>query len=449
MISALPPSFFRSSRVSFDSARRRGAVVQAATPVQYKSSSSGSNRHFDAIFTREARRGERVAKAERCMRSFRGIDQEMLTLHRCPVCLPPHSSTTSRGLLSRAPVVTRVNRGSSYPAGTLKRTDHVLATTVLLQYAIRPSGRLAWSGLGIESLPCGSSGAVRYLRSPRRSAHAMWLRDSTRKENCANEDLDSGCSSVSLGRQFGYVGGNTRGRPRRQIYRDAVRSGIPCSLSRRRLIETELSATGTPIFEGNTSRSCLRPRGHTRRRSLTSNDMTRRTMFALDQPDGRHIVFFSSRTGSSSLLAETATGRIVESWSHRPTHHCTSLQFIGSAGSGAGPPRFFSRSQPQSGSRNSRFSGWRRSSRDRSAEFERSSLRPGRPWKFDRFSATVGGDTVCSFMTSRPALPSRQTDLFADLQPALSPNPSTRVCHRPIYTIHYADAGEYDSRCST
>ena len=61
-------------------------------------------------------------------------------------------------------------------------------------------------------------------------------------------------------------------------------------------------------------------------------------------PDGRHIVFFSSRDLFSIdlFLAETATGRIVRKLVDTAlSQHFTSLQFIGSAGSWSPDSRQF------------------------------------------------------------------------------------------------------------
>jgi hypothetical protein len=79
-------------------------------------------------------------------------------------------------------------------------------------------------------------------------------------------------------------------------------------------------------------------RAHTFGRSLTATDKTRMATNVSPSisPDGKHIVFFSSRDLFSIdlYLAETATGRIVRKLVDTAQNsHFTSLQFISSAGS--------------------------------------------------------------------------------------------------------------------
>ena len=79
-------------------------------------------------------------------------------------------------------------------------------------------------------------------------------------------------------------------------------------------------------------------RAHTFGRSLTASDKTRMATNVSPSisPDGKHIVFFSSRDLFSIdlYLAEAATGRIVRKLVDTAQNsHFTSLQFISSAGS--------------------------------------------------------------------------------------------------------------------
>ena len=87
-------------------------------------------------------------------------------------------------------------------------------------------------------------------------------------------------------------------------------------------------------------------RAHTFGRSLTGIDKTRMptNVSPSISPDGRHIVFFSSRDLFSIdlYLAETATGRIVRKLvDTAQDSHFTSLQFISSAGSWSPDSRRF------------------------------------------------------------------------------------------------------------
>ena len=90
---------------------------------------------------------------------------------------------------------------------------------------------------------------------------------------------------------------------------------------------------------GDRARAHLRPLAHGERQTRMATNVSPSI-----SPDGRHIVFFSSRDLFSIdlYLAETATGRIVRKLVDTAlSAHFTSLQFIGSAGSWSPDSRQF------------------------------------------------------------------------------------------------------------
>jgi hypothetical protein len=131
-----------------------------------------------------------------------------------------------------------------------------------------------------------------------------------------------------------------------QIYRTAVRGGDPiAALTQATLIEQKVVGNWhtsireqAPVMQATGAR--------TFGRSLTETDKTRMATNVSPSisPDGRSIVFFSSRDLFSIdlYLAETATGRIVKKLvDTAQSSHFTSLQFIGSAGSWSPDSRQF------------------------------------------------------------------------------------------------------------
>ena len=181
----------------------------------------------------------------------------------------------------------------------------------------------------------------------------MWLRDATRKEELPE------ISDLEQRRVLSHIGGDRRsGRmsaastatiSSARSFRAAVRGGDPITaLEQTALIEdkelstnwhADIRAQYSPVM-GATARA------HTFGRSLTGNDNARMATNVSPSisPDGRRIVFFSSRDLFSIdlYLAETATGRIVRKLVDTAlSAHFTSLQFIGSAGSWSPDSRQF------------------------------------------------------------------------------------------------------------
>ena len=207
-------------------------------------------------------------------------------------------------------------------AGTLAETDHVLGHELVhaFQYDISAQRAQAGggSGGGIEALPLWFvEGLAEYLSIGPVDPHtAMWLRDATRKEELPQiKDLDSGeFFPVSVG--TGRVG-----LRRRQVRRRSHRPDLP-SRGPLAAIRSPRSKQATLIDDKELStnwhadiRAQYAPvmsataRAHTFGRSLTANDKTRMATNVSPSisPDGRHIVFFSSRDLFSIdlYLAET------------------------------------------------------------------------------------------------------------------------------------------------
>src|SRR5918999_519076 len=351
--------------------------------------------------------------------------------------------------------------------GTLAETDHVLGHELVhaFQYDIsaRRTAQGGASGGGIESLPLWFvEGLAEYLSIGPVDPHtAMWLRDATRQEEMPEiEDLDSGAFFPYRWGQavWAYVGGKYGDDLIGQIYRAAVRSGDPITAFEQAALidDKELSANWhadiraqyAPVM-GATARA------HTFGRSLTGNDRMRMATNVSPSisPDGRHIVFFSSRDLFSIdlFLAETATGRIVRKLVDTAlSTHFTSLQFIGSAGSWSPDSRQFVVGGVHAGK--AVLAILDVSDGDGAREIEKAQvgeiLNP--PWAPDgksiAFSATVGGDTDL-FIYDLDAGSARRvtSDLFADLQPAWSPDGDTIAFVTDRFTTNETllNAGDY------
>ena len=242
-------------------------------------------------------------------------------------------------------------------AGTLAETDHVLGHELVhaFQYdisAARAPG--SGSGGGIESLPLWFvEGLAEYLSIGPVDPHtAMWLRDATRKEELPGiEDLTAANFSRTGGaRPCGPMWAENTATTS-SVESTAVPSGrairSPRSSRPRSIDDKELStnwhadirAQYAPVMAATA-------RAHTFGRSLTGNDNTRMATNVSPSisPDGRHIVFFSSRDLFSIdlYLADATTGRIVRKLvDTAQSSHFTSLQFIGSAGSWSPDSRQF------------------------------------------------------------------------------------------------------------
>ena len=173
-------------------------------------------------------------------------------------------------------------------------------------------------------------------------------------------------------------------------------------------------------------------RAHTFGRPLIANDAAKRTtdVSPAISPDGRHIVYFSARDVFSIdlYLADVATGRIVRKLVDTALNsHFTSLQFIGSVGSWSPNSRQFVIGGVRAGK--AVLAILNVSDGDVAREIEVPEvgeiLNP--TWSPDHksiaFSATVGGDSDLFILDVASGTTRRVTsDLFADLQPAWSPD---------------------------
>ncbi len=412
--------------------------------------------HFDVYFYQEERENAaRVARmAERWYTRLSKIfEHEMHT--RQPLMLyashPDFEQTNVVGGMigeGTGGVTEGLKRRVVLPlAGTLAETDHVLGHELVhaFQYdlsAQRASGGNA--GGGIEALPLWFvEGLAEYLSIGPVDAHtAMWLRDATRQEELPRiRDLDNGQFFPYRWGQavWAYVGGKYGDDLIGSIFRTAVRSGDPIeALKSAALIEEqELSANWhAAIREQYSPVMQATSRAHNVGRSLTAGDRTRTptNVSPSISPDGRHLVYFSSRDMFSIdlFLAETATGRTVRKLVDTALNqHFTSLQFIGSAGSWSPDSRQFALGAVHAGK--AVLAILDISNGDVVSELEVPEvgeiLNPS--WSPDgksiAFSATVGGDTDL-FVYDLAAKATRRltTDAFADLQPAWSPD-GTRI----------------------
>lgn len=350
-------------------------------------------------------------------------------------------------------------------AGTLQETDHVLGHELVhaFQYDISAQRAPGSGGGGIESLPLWFvEGLAEYLSIGPVDAHtAMWLRDATREEELPQiKDLDSGEFFPYRWGQavWAYVGGKYGDELIGQIYRDAVRSGSPLiALNAATAIkEKELSAGWHADIRGQYAPvMAASGRAHTFGRSLTGTDKSRNATNVSPSisPDGRHIVFFSSRDLFSIdlFLAETATGKIVRKLVDTAlTQHFTSLQFIGSAGSWSPNSKQLAVAGVSAGKAVLAILNVQNG--DVAHEIALPDvgevLNPS--WSPDgksiAFSATVGGDSDLFIYNIEADATRRVTsDLFADLQPAWSPDGSqiAFVTDRFTTNADTLDAGDY------
>ena len=328
-------------------------------------------------------------------------------------------------------------------AGTLQETDHVLGHELVhaFQYDIsdqRTSG--SGPGGGVESLPLWFiEGLAEYLSLGPVDPHtAMWLRDATRSEKLpAIHDLDKGEYFPYRWGQavWAYVGGKYGDDLIAQIFRDAVRSGDALIAFKQTTLieEKELSANWHadlrsqygPIMSATS-------RAHTFGRSLTATDKTRNATNVSPSisPDGRHIVFFSSRDLFSIdlYLAETATGRIVRKLVDTAlSTHFTSLQFISSSGSWSPDSRQFVVGAIHAGKAVLAILDINNGGLAREIEIPQVGEILNPTWSPDgksiAFSATVGGDSDLFIYDLGAGKVTRVTsDLYADLQPAWAPD---------------------------
>ncbi len=409
--------------------------------------------HFDIYFYEEEREGAaRVGRmAERWYARFSQVfHHEMAT--RQPLVLyashPDFEQTNVVGGMigeGTGGVTEGLKRRVVLPlAGTLQETDHVLGHELVhaFQYDISSQRAPGGGGGGIESLPLWFvEGLAEYLSIGPVDAHtAMWLRDATREEELPQiQDLDSGEFFPYRWGQavWAYVGGKYGDDLIGQIYRDAVRSGSPLlALKAATAIDDkELSTNWHADIRGQYGPiMAATGRAHTFGRSLTANDKTRMATNVSPSisPDGRHIVFFSSRDLFSIdlFLAETATGKIVRKLVDTAlTQHFTSLQFIGSAGSWSPDSKQFVVGGVHAGKAVLAILNMQNGDVAREIELPEVGEILNPSWSPDgksiAFSATVGGDSELFLYNLESGTSRRVTsDLFADLQPAWSPDGS-------------------------
>ena len=358
-------------------------------------------------------------------------------------------------------------------AGTLAETDHVLGHELVhaFQYDISAQ-RAPGSGVGggIEALPLWFvEGLAEYLSIGPVDPHtAMWLRDATRKEELPQiKDLDRGEFFPYRWGQavWAYIGGKYGDDLIGRIFRTAVRGGDPIvALEQAALIDDKEISTNwhaairaqyAPVM-GATARA------HTFGRALTANDKTRMATNVSPSlsPDGRHIVYFSSRDLFSIdlYLADATTGRIVRKLVDTALNsHFTSLQFIGSAGSWSPDSRQFVVGGVHAGKAVLAILGVADGNVVREIEVPEVGEILNPTWSPDgraiAFSATVGGDSDLFIYDLVPRQDSGQagavrritSDLFADLQPAWSPDGDSIAFVTDRFTTNAAllNAGDY------
>jgi Tol biopolymer transport system component len=439
--------------------------------------------HFDIYFYEEEREGAaRVGRmAERWYARLSSVfEHEMRT--RQPLVLyashPDFEQTNVVGGMigeGTGGVTEGLKRRVVLPlAGTLAETDHVLGHELVhaFQYDISAQRQAAGggSGRGIESLPLWFiEGLAEYLSIGPVDPHtAMWLRDATRKEELPQiEDLDSGQFFPYRWGQavWAYVGGKYGDDLIGQIYRTAVRSGNPIVAFEQAVLidDKELStnwhadirAQYAPVMSATA-------RAHTFGRSLTASDKARMATNVSPSisPDGKHIVFFSSRDLFSIdlFLAETATGRIVRKLVDTAlSTHFTSLQFIGSAGSWSPDSKQFAVAGVHAGKAVLAILDMADGDVVREIEVPEVGEILNPTWSPDgksiAFSATVGGDSDLFIYDLSPQQGSGQTaalkritsDLYADLQPAWSPDGDSIAFVTDRFTTNASllNAGDY------
>ncbi len=173
-------------------------------------------------------------------------------------------------------------------------------------------------------------------------------------------------------------------------------------------------------------------RAHTFGRALTTNDKMKMATNVSPSisPDGRHIVYFSSRDLFSIdlYLADATTGRIVRKLVDTALNsHFTSLQFIGSAGSWRPDSRQFVVGGVHAGKAVLAILDVANGDVVREIEVPEVGEILNPTWspnaKSIAFSATVGGDSDLFIYDLTTSSVKRVTsDLYADLQPAWSPD---------------------------
>lgn len=328
-------------------------------------------------------------------------------------------------------------------AATLAETDHVLGHELVHAFQYDISSRRApqggGGGGGIESLPLWFvEGLAEYLSIGPVDPHtAMWMRDATRKEELPQiKDLDSGEYFPYRWGQavWAYIGGRYGDDLIAQIFRDAVRSGsVEIAFKNATAIENkELSADWHAAIRsqyGAVMQAAARARTFGRLVTNAEQKMATNVSPSIS-PDGRRIVYFSSRDLFSMdlFLADAATGRIIRKLIDTAlTPHFTSLQFISSAGSWSPDSRQIVVGGVHAGKAVLAIIDVEDGDVAREIELPNVGEIVNPSWSPDgrsiAFSATVGGDSDLFVydleMNSERRLTS---DVFGDLQPAWSPN---------------------------
>lgn len=429
--------------------------------------------HFDVYFYEEERENAaRVGRmAERWYARLSSIfEHEMRT--RQPLVLyashPDFEQTNVIGGMigeGTGGVTEGLKRRVVLPlAGTLAETDHVLGHELVhaFQYDLSAQ-RASGSGGGIERLPLWFvEGLAEYLSVGPVDPHtAMWLRDATRKEKLPQiKDLNSGEFFPYRWGQavWAYIGGQYGDAVVGQTFRTALRAGDSITaLEETALIkEKELSTNWHADIRAQYSPvMAATARAHTFGRSLNGNDKTRTATNVSPSisPDGRHIVFFSSRDLFSIdlYLAETESGRIVRKLVDTALNsHFTSLQFIGSAGSWSPDSRQFVVGGVHAGKAVLAILDIADGDVVREIEVPEVGEILNPTWSPDgkaiAFSATVGGDSDLFIHDLAAGTSKRLTsDLYADLQPAWSPDGDTIafVTDRFTTNAELLNAGDY------
>jgi WD40-like Beta Propeller Repeat len=408
--------------------------------------------HFDVYFYEEERQNAaRVGRmAERWYARLSSVfEHEMST--RQPLILyashPDFEQTNVVGGMvgeGTGGVTEGLKRRVVLPlAATLAETDHVLGHELVhaFQYDISAKRQQSGgSGGGIEALPLWFvEGLAEYLSIGPVDPHtAMWLRDATRKEELPGiDDLDSGAFFPYRWGQavWAYFGGKYGDDLIGQVFRSAVRSGNPIvALEQAALIDDKEFSTNwhAAIREQYGPVMGATARAHTFGRALTANDETKMATNVSPSlsPDGKHIVYFSSRDLFSIdlYLADATTGRIVRKLVDTAlSSHFTSLQFIGSAGSWRPDSRQFAVGGVHAGKAVLAILDVADGEVAREIEIPEVGEILNPTWSPDAksiaFSATVGGDSDLFIYDLAAGSTKRITsDLYADLQPAWSPD---------------------------
>ncbi len=431
--------------------------------------------HFDVYFYEEEREGAaRVGRmAERWYARLSQVFEHEMSTRQPLVLYASHpdfeQTNVVGGMLGEGTggVTEGLKRRVVLPlAGTLAETDHVLGHELVHAFQYDISARRQQGGgsaAGIEALPLWFvEGLAEYLSIGPVDPHtAMWLRDATRKEELPGiDDLDSGKFFPYRWGQaiWAYFGGKYGDDLLGQVYRSAVRSGDPIvAFEQAALVDDkELSASWhAAIREQYGPVMGATARAHTFGRGLTSNDTTRNATNVSPSlsPDGKHIVFFSSRDLFSIdlYLADATTGRIVRKLVDTALDsHFTSLQFIGSAGSWRPDSRQFVIGGVHAGKAVLAILDVADGDVAREIEIPEVGEILNPTWSPDAksiaFSATVGGDSDLFIYDLTAGSVKRTTsDLYADLQPAWSPDGDTIAFVTDRFTTNakLLSAGDY------